>query len=217
MRTLFFLSTLLLGVTPASAATIAFSGSYAHQNAPAALDGRCAPAARTVTFGPAVASASGSSNIGSFAPRGSHCINPPLPTGYTDGLFSFDFGAGDLLTGTYAGTLSTTTDPQAFANIQDYLVTGGTGRFTGATGGFRGLGTVTFAPGVLPTSVQTLSGAISVAAIPEPASWAMMIVGFGAIGASLRRRSRSLRPRGVPTAQKARPSDNVAHLASGSA
>jgi hypothetical protein len=195
MRTPIFLSTLLLGLAPAGAATINLSGSYTHQNPPAAPNGRCAPAALTVTFGPSIAPASGSSNLGSFAPSGSHCINPPLPASYFDGLFSFDFGAGDLLTGTYAGTLSTTGDPQIFANVQDYLVTGGTGRFAGAAGTFRGVGTVTFAPGALPTSVQTLSGTISTAAVPEPASWAMMIAGFGAIGGTLRRRSRVMAAR----------------------
>ena len=34
------------------------------------------------------------------------------------------------------------------------------------------------------------SGTISLAAIPEPATWAMMVGGFGVIGASMRRRAR---------------------------
>jgi len=37
--------------------------------------------------------------------------------------------------------------------------------------------------------------ALSVSAIPEPASWALMILGFGAVGAAMRRRERAvLRP-----------------------
>jgi hypothetical protein len=34
----------------------------------------------------------------------------------------------------------------------------------------------------------------SVAAVPEPASWAMMLLGFGAIGFALRRRTAAHRP-----------------------
>jgi len=34
----------------------------------------------------------------------------------------------------------------------------------------------------------------SVAPVPEPATWAMMLVGFGAVGYAMRRRRRSLIP-----------------------
>lgn len=180
-------SLLLLAATPAAAASISLTGSYAHQNPPAALSGRCAPAARTVTFGPGIAPASGTSNLGDFVPSGSHCIVPPLPTSYSGGLFSFDFGGGDTLFGSYSGALSATDDPTTFANLQDYIVTGGTGRFLGATGSFRGEGSVTFAAGRLPASTQTLAGTISAPAIPEPATWAMLVGGFGLLGSVLRR------------------------------
>lgn len=177
---------LLLAGTPAAAATIAFQGSYAHQNPPASLTGRCAPGARTVTFGPGIAPASGMSNLGAFLPGGSHCILPPLPTDYFDGQFTFDFGAGDTLLGTYGGTLSATSDPTVFANVQNYIVAGGTGRFLGASGNFVGEGLVTFVPGSMPSSTQTLSGTINAPAIPEPATWAMMIMGLGLCGLASR-------------------------------
>ena len=35
------------------------------------------------------------------------------------------------------------------------------------------------------------SGTLNVAAVPEPATWAMMLIGFGAIGFSMRRRPRA--------------------------
>lgn len=38
--------------------------------------------------------------------------------------------------------------------------------------------------------VSVTGGAISVAAVPEPSTWAMMLVGFGGIGFSMRRRRR---------------------------
>jgi hypothetical protein len=34
----------------------------------------------------------------------------------------------------------------------------------------------------------TLAGTVSMSAIPEPTTWAMMLVGFGAVGYSMRRR-----------------------------
>jgi hypothetical protein len=37
----------------------------------------------------------------------------------------------------------------------------------------------------------TVGGTITVNGIPEPATWAMMLIGFGAVGASMRRRRRS--------------------------
>ena len=49
------------------------------------------------------------------------------------------------------------------------------------------------------TNTGGYSGAVrywstGVAAVPEPGTWALMLVGFGAAGASLRRRRRSLIP-----------------------
>jgi hypothetical protein len=41
-------------------------------------------------------------------------------------------------------------------------------------------------------SQTSFTGNIRIAAVPEPATWAMMIVGFGAMGVSLRRRRRQV-------------------------
>ena len=67
-------------------------------------------------------------------------------------------------------------------------ITGGTGIFAGATGSssYRGVfnvpaGTATFVERV------TISGP-NVPAVPEPASWMMMVAGFGLVGAAIRRR-----------------------------
>jgi hypothetical protein len=177
----------LLACSPAIAGTVSFAGSFQNVNPPASLGGRCAPA-RTVNIGGGFGPASGTSSLGAFIASTSHCIVPPLPTGYTDGIFSFDFGAGDLLTGTYDGVLSATANPGVFANVQNFLVTGGAGRLLGASGAFTGTGTVTFAPGQLPFSDESLVGQIAAPGISEPASWAMLILGFVGAGAAIRRR-----------------------------
>jgi hypothetical protein len=48
---------------------------------------------------------------------------------------------------------------------------------------------------LLPTKIYAfkVSGADAVGIVPEPATWAMMIAGFGMVGATIRRRSRTVR------------------------
>lgn len=169
-----------------SAEGAVFSGTLFNTNPPAAAGGRCAPTALTVSISPSLGSSVGASNVGAFSATMSHCINPPLPTSYSNGIFSFDFGAGDLLTGTYDGVLSGTTTAGVFDNLENYIVTGGAGRFANFAGNLTGTGTVTFAPGSLPASRQSITG--NIAAVPEPTTWAMMLIGFGAIGLTFRRR-----------------------------
>ena len=45
-------------------------------------------------------------------------------------------------------------------------------------------------PGVAPFKIDNIRYSAITSKIPEPASWAMMIAGFGAVGASMRRRRR---------------------------
>lgn len=42
----------------------------------------------------------------------------------------------------------------------------------------------------LKSSAGASAGTLTISAVPEPATWAMMLIGFGAMGASLRRRPR---------------------------
>src|ERR1700744_4118117 len=92
---------------PAPPAPVMFSGTQSNVNLPSSPTGRCAASgANTVSIGPGILSSSGTSNFGDFSATESHCIVPPLPAPYTDGIFDYEFAAGDSLSGTYFGVLT---------------------------------------------------------------------------------------------------------------
>lgn len=131
-----------------------------------------------------VATGSGSSNFGSFSY--SHTVCTQGATGPVTGSFLVDFGVDELL-----GTLNGSSVATATAGIFDqtflFLITGGNGRFDGATGSFNSIGTVDAR--TRPSQLSfTFGGLVNVPPVPEPSTWAMMLVGFGAIGVGLRRR-----------------------------
>ena len=133
---------------------------------------------------------SGSSNFGGFGPNAA-IVSPhrrPLPSG---GVFEFDFDAGDEFSGTYSGFFTPTGTPNLLNSTVDYIVTGGTGRFLGATGTIEGVGTLDRNP-VRPINNLALNGTLNLPAVPEPASWALMLFGFFGLGATLRRRRHDL-------------------------
>ena len=66
-------------------------------------------------------------------------------------------------------------------------MTGGTGRFLGATGSLSTTGALRLANGNANYS-GVVSGRLDMPAVPVPATWAMMILGFGAAGSMIRRR-----------------------------
>lgn len=174
----------------AEAATIAFAGTEMNDTPPPAPSPSCGAGQVLVAFSPATATESGTSNFGTFLPTQSHCLTPP-PTSYSGGVFDFAFTAGDDLTGTYSGHFTPTGTPNVLNTFIDYIVTGGTGRFLGATGEFD-------ATGILDRSVTrplnnvTFTGELILPAVsvPEPATWGLLLAGFAAMGAMLRRRRR---------------------------
>jgi len=183
----------LATVIASGADALAFSGAFSNTNPPAAPGGRCATL--TVTIGNvAPFFATGTSNFGNFTGSQSHCIDtaPPVAVGapdvpYYDGRFVYSFASGDTLTGTYSGLL-TNAGMGIVGNVQNFIVTGGSGLFAAATGSFLGTGQLRFTGGP-PSATLTISrGVINVAAVPEPASWALLIAGFGTTGVALRRR-----------------------------
>lgn len=171
---------------PAHAAVLNFSGSVTGQGI-VGPDASCAPRARG-NINPA--STTGSSTLGAFTYSHSVCTSGP-PGGPLDGTYAIDFGNADTFFGTLAGTSAANpTMPGIFDFNLAWTVLGGTGRFLGATGGFvSGPGSnanINFQPSVVTFNFQ--DGLINAPAIPEPGTWALLIIGFGTIGSALRRR-----------------------------
>ena len=79
-----------------------------------------------------------------------------LPTLSSTGAATFTAANGDTLTATVVGQ-ATRMGPTMLSIVEDYTITGGTGRFAGATGNFTLKSTVEQTSGV---SSGTLSGAI---------------------------------------------------------
>lgn len=77
-----------------------------------------------------------------------------------------------------------------YSVLQDFVYDGTNTRFVISTDDFQGT-----SPGI---SFSLLGARIG--AVPEPATWSMMIVGFGAVGASVRRRRGGTKTTGALTA-----------------
>lgn len=90
--------------------------------------------------------------------------------------------------GTVTGLASLSETPGVADLDLTYTILGGTGAFAVATGSFGGIATAD-SRGRTPTSplfTLNFTGNIDAPALPEPATWAMMILGFGAIGLNVR-------------------------------
>lgn len=135
------------------------------------------------------ATTSGASTLGAFTYSHTVCTSGP-PGGPIDGTFAISFGS-DGFFGTLAGASAAS---PTMAGIFDfslaYTVLGGTGRFLSATGAFA-TGPGSYADTNFRPSRITLrfeNGLISAPGIPEPQTWALLILGFGIIGGALRGR-----------------------------
>lgn len=188
----FLVGALAASAAPAGAVTVSFTGSRTNVDAAGPAAARCGTRSTSnIRHNPPTATSVGVSNLGAFTPTLSHCIQLPLSNvaanSFDLGEFSFDFGAGNVLLGTYSGVLNFLA-PGTYSVSQTHLVTGGTGDFLGASGSFGSSGTLSFLTG-RPTVTQTFSGTLNLPAVPEPATWLMLIAGFGAIGSAMRRRT----------------------------
>lgn len=85
-------------------------------------------------FAVVVDDAGTATHLGAYAYHSSECFNGA--TGAFSGVFTMTAANGDTLSGTYAGTVVSVVGDLGFYE-QDNTITGGTGRFAGASGAFH--------------------------------------------------------------------------------
>ena len=96
-------------------------------------------------------------HVGAYAYHADECFDGA--TGAFAGMFTITAANGDTISGTYEGTVVAVVGDLGFYE-QDAVVTGGTGRFAGASGGFHLSGIANLNPASLESS-QWISGTVS--------------------------------------------------------
>lgn len=173
----------LLGVSlPANADVLSFTGSVSGSSTFVGPDATCAPLQFRSVIDPA--NTTGTSSLGDFTYSTSTCLSLGGVT--SAGTFIIDFGE-DAFNGTFQGGATPTGTPGISDTEWLFTILGGTGRFEGASGILNGTGLTdaTVRPSLI--SID-FSGNVVAPAIPEPATWALMLFGFGGAGMVLRRR-----------------------------
>lgn len=128
---------------------------------------------------------------GSYYDYFSPAVNTPVT-----GSFDFDPATGALSNVNYtsvSGTFTTGAEYTPGDATQIYF-----GQLTGnydvyqLAGSLTSGGTVAISSGTHPSIPISAGGSLTTGAIPEPATWAMMMIGLGGIGAVARSRRRKL-------------------------
>ncbi|MEO7551026.1 MAG: PEPxxWA-CTERM sorting domain-containing protein [Croceibacterium sp.] len=138
--------------------------------------GSCPVFHNAVTAG----NANGTSSLGNFGYTSDTCVTPAGPV---SGIFGINF-ATDGFSGTLDGPNTAIAGmPGFFSPTFTYTILSGTGRFLGSSGQFLGTGTIN-----APAQQLNLhfAGTVNAPAVPEPATWAMMLLGFGFVGSAMR-------------------------------
>lgn len=176
---------ILLGISlPANADVLSFTGSVTGSSTFVGPDATCAPLQFRSVIDPA--STTGTSSLGDFTYSTSTCLSAGGVT--SAGTFIIDF-AEDAFNGTFAGGSTPTGTPGISDTAWLFTILGGTGRFEGASGTFNGIGVTdaTIRPALVTIDFV---GNVVAPAVPEPGTWGMMLLGFGAIGLAVRRQRR---------------------------
>ena len=175
------LAVALCSAAAAQAAVLSFAGDATARSS-GFLDPTCAP--QLYRSSVSAANSSGTSSLGNFTYASSAC---QTPGGLASGIFAISFGS-DGFAGTFNGFTSTTDTAFVFTPHFTYDILSGTGRFLGASGVFLGTGLFD-SRNPPPTLNFHFDGFVDAPAVPEPATWAMMLIGFAATGFAMRRRT----------------------------
>jgi hypothetical protein len=133
------------------ATQVPFKGTFEATGTASVLSGDRCPDLTVEIRGPGNAT-----HLGRLTTNQSHCATP-TSLSFTDGLFTLTAANGDQLRGTYSGAF-VPLDPPLFTIDGEFTFTGGTGRFTGATGGGDASGVQNLATG---EATVSLVGTIS--------------------------------------------------------
>ena len=183
-------ATLLCGSAGgAIAATIPFTGSVTGVSTLIGLDPTCAPLPFRAEIHPD-STVGHSTTLGDFTLETHTCLAIAGANAPSFGTFTIDFGA-DSFSGTFDGGSTFSDTPGISDTAWLFTILDGTGRFLGATGTLEAAGLADAR--TRPTHVVIgFIGDILTPAVPEPGSWALMLLGFGAIGLAMRRRQQVL-------------------------
>jgi len=75
-------------------------------------------------------------HLGAFSIEAPHRVDLATLPAQASGTFQFTAANGDMLTATFTGLGTPTASPGVFSIVEMATITGGTGRFAGATGSF---------------------------------------------------------------------------------
>lgn len=163
----------VLSAAPVAAQTLEVNGTNSSVDQLTPPGGRCVPEyANTVEYGPGDISSGGTTDtLGAFTAEVSHCVTSLPPTDIEEGIFTITFRGGDSITGTLDGRVDGTATPGSFASTRNLVITGGTGRFAGASGAITDEGLLSILNGI-GTYDGALAGSITTTATTEEGNFA---------------------------------------------